>query len=96
MRGTLAVISIVLIVPATFWIIGVGVYWLYNKGELAAVPLFDRNHKPLSEETQRRMYRDGVARLHRYYQRFRQGLPWAVGALVVGIGLAIISAHIAA
>ena len=95
MRGTLEVISIVLIVPATFWVIGVGIYWLYNRGELAAVPLFDRDHKPLSEETQRRLYREGVARLQRYYLRLRQGFPWAVGVLVVGIGVAIVSAHIA-
>ena len=95
MRGTLEVISLVLITTSTFWIIGVGVLWLYNKGELAAVPLVDRNRKPLSEETQRRLYREGVARLHRYYLGFRRGFPWAVGVLVVGIALATISAHIA-
>jgi|NGEPerStandDraft_6_1074524.scaffolds.fasta_scaffold269209_1 hypothetical protein len=94
MRGALEVISVVLIATSTLWMIGVGVYWLYNKGELAAVPLVDRNRKPLSEETQRRLYREGVARLHRYYLRFRRGLPWAVGVLVIGIGLAIVSAHI--
>ena len=46
MRGTLEVISLVLITISTFWIIGVGVLWLYNKGELAAVPLVDRNFAP--------------------------------------------------
>jgi hypothetical protein len=79
---------------STFWIIGVGVYWLFNKGEFAAVPLVGRDGKPLSEATQRQFYWDGVSRLHRYYLRLRRGFPWAAVVLAIGIGLAIASAHI--
>ena len=94
MRGTLEVLSVVLIGPATLWIIFLGVSWLFNKGELASVPIYDRDFKPVSEQAQAQFYKDGVARLHRFYLVFRRGLPWAVGVLVVGIGLAIVSAHI--
>ena len=94
MRVTLEVLSVVLIVPATFWIISLGVYWLFNKGELASVPIYDRDFKPLSEEAQGRLYKEGVVRLHRYYFGLRRGFPWALGVLVVGVGLAIASAHI--
>jgi hypothetical protein len=95
MRGTLAVSSVLLCVASTLWIVGWAVYWLYNRGEIATTVLVDRTGHLASEETQKRVYEQRVAWLHRFYRRLRRGLPWAVGVLVVGIGLAIASAHIA-
>jgi hypothetical protein len=88
----LQVLGGVICVVAALWIISTATTWLLDRGKIARAPLFDGTGIA-SPARQKDAYDRNVDVQHRLYLRLRRRLPWAVVALIIGIGLGVIGSH---
>jgi hypothetical protein len=92
MQTVLQIIGAVVVVAASFWIMGTGTIWLLDKGRLSDAPLFDGG-KLASPARVKEAYEQRANKQHQFYLRLRRGLPWSMLALALGIALVVIGSH---
>jgi len=87
-----AIVGGLLCVVGAVWLVFTASMWLIDRATLSGAPIADGTN-PITLDRQNEIYEQRVASKHRIYLRLRSGLPWSVGALVIGIALAIIGSH---
>jgi hypothetical protein len=90
--AVVAIVGGVFCVAGAVWIISTASLWLIDRAKLSGAPIAD-GINPITLGRQNEIYEQRVASKHRIYLRLRRRLPWSVGALVIGIALAVMGSH---
>jgi hypothetical protein len=88
----LAILGGLLCLVGVVWIVFTASMWMIDRGKLSGAPISD-GIKPITAARQNEVYEQRVVSKHRIYLVLRRGFPWSVGALFIGIALAIIGSH---